>query len=393
MASQRHLSSGLTISLALVASIVLALAAQHFPAPDFTLNDTSGNTFALSDYEGHVVILDFMATWCGPCKVEISHLNGVNERFEDEIVIISISVDPYYDTNARLRTFMDQYDINWTMARDMANVTISYAVRVVPTLIIVNGSGYVRYRHDGVTGESQLSQEIEVLLNESKGSEEPEPTTTFIGTSAFAFTSGLFSLLSPCGFALLPVYVSYRLGSKATIKKAFAGGVVSTVGVLTALSMLGVVASTVGSLIVEHIPSINVVIALIIIALGLATLANIPFPSLRVPSRLVKSKGLLGQYAFGLAYGLGISACTAPIFFSVLAYAVTVGTFRGALILGLYALGMGAGLIAVSVLTAGAKNLALRRISDVTPKIHKLSGLIVLVFGLYLLYQNLIVYR
>jgi cytochrome c biogenesis protein CcdA len=60
--------------------------------------------------------------------------------------------------------------------------------------------------------------------------------------------------------------------------------------------------------------------------------------------------------------------------------------------LSLYALGMGAGFITVSVLTAGARDLMLKRISGLTPKIHKLSGLAIIVFGIYLLCQDLVLY-
>jgi len=121
-------------------------------------------------------------------------------------------------------------------------------------------------------------------------------------------------------------------------------------------------------------------------------LADIPLPSLTIPSKYIKAKGLVGLYGFGVAYGLGTSACTAPIFFSILVYSATIGIINGVLMLSLYALGMGAGLIAVSVLTAGAMDLMLRKISEITPRIHKLSGLAIIIFGVYVLYQDLIQY-
>ncbi|MDH5689681.1 MAG: cytochrome c biogenesis CcdA family protein [Candidatus Bathyarchaeota archaeon] len=215
---------------------------------------------------------------------------------------------------------------------------------------------------------------------------------TLIGPSAFALASGVFSLLSPCGFALLPAFVSYRLGSKASIKEAFASGVILTLGILTILSVLGSITATVGSFIIRHIPWINVIIAFLIISLGFTTLANIQLPSLTVPPRFTQGKGLAGLYAFGIAYGLGTSACTAPIFLSILIYGATIGTTKGVLMLSLYALGMGVGFIIVSVLTAGARDPMLKRISGLTPKIHKLSGLAIIVFGIYLLCQDLVLY-
>jgi cytochrome c-type biogenesis protein len=395
MASRHHLLSFSALLLCLAASPVLPLRAQESPAPDFTLTDIDGNTFSLSHCRGNVTVLDFMATWCGPCRVEIEHLEEVYERFEDEIIIISISISSYFDTDERLRAFREEFDIEWVVAGDTANVAIDYAVTVIPTLVIVDKEGDIRYRHEGVTSESQLSKEIAELLSEREIGQPTNPlmpTTALIGTSAFALASGLLSLLSPCGFAILPAFVSYRLGSKASVKKAFASGAVSTLGILTVLSLLGSAAATVGSFVVQNIPWINVVVAISIILLGFVMLADIPLPSLPIPPRYIKAKGFVGLYGFGVAYGLGASACTAPIFFSILIYAATIGIVNGVLILSLYALGMGAGLIAVSVLTAGAMDLMLKKISGITPKIHKLSGLAIIIFGVYLLYQDLIQY-
>ncbi|MFB0502597.1 MAG: cytochrome c biogenesis protein CcdA [Candidatus Bathyarchaeia archaeon] len=395
MRSPENLLSLFVISLSFAASLILPIRAQNSPAPDFTLTDIDGNTFTLSDYRGNLTVLDFMATWCGPCREEVEHLNEVYERFEDEIVIVSISIAPYYDADERLQAFREEFNMKWTIARDTANIAINYAVTVIPTLLIIDKDGDLRHRHIGLTTGSQLSKEIAQILGETEDGQPLDPLVliaALIGPSAFALASGLFSLLSPCGFALLPAFVSYRFGSKASIKEAFASGVILTLGILTILSVLGFITATVGSFIIRHIPWINVIIAFLIISLGFTTLANIQLPSLTVPPRFTEGKGLTGLYAFGIAYGLGTSACTAPIFFSILIYAATIGIAKGVLMLSLYTLGMGAGFITVSVLTAGARDLMLKRISGLTPKIYKLSGLAIIVFGIYLLCQDLVLY-
>jgi len=79
------------------------------PAPDFTLIDIEGNTFKLSNQFGKVVLLDFFATWCGPCKTMIPILQELREDF-NSIIILSIDVDAAEDVDM-LRDFGAEYNI------------------------------------------------------------------------------------------------------------------------------------------------------------------------------------------------------------------------------------------------------------------------------------------
>ena len=381
----------LFVFLALAASGVISIRAQRSPAPDFALYDTDDEMLSLSDYRGQIVVLDFMATWCDPCRIELNHLKELYSKYGEEIVIISISIDPYYDTKERLQRFIREFSVRWTVARDTANVAIDYAITRIPTIVIIDKEGYVQYRREGVVDESQLSWEIAGLLGEEPTDQvwnRPISTTVLVGASAFSFTAGVFSLLSPCGFPLLPAFISHLIGSKASVRRAFATGIFSTLGLLTTLSVFGIIASTLGSLVVRYISWIQLLVAFGIILLGAVTVVGFPLPSLVIPSRFMNAKGSLGMYAFGVAYGLGVSGCSAPIFFSILMYSATIGIVNGTAMLVLYALGMGAVFIAVSVLTAGAKDFILKKMSNTTPKMHKLSGLALIVFGICLLYLN-----
>jgi len=128
-------------------------------APDFTLRDIDGNEFSLSDYQGKVVLLDFFYIDCPPCREEISHLKTLHEQFGEDLVIISIDVN-LYDTVNRLQSFREQQGISWTIARDTVGVSDEYNIRYVPTLVLIDPEGYIRYRHVGFTDESVLSGEI-----------------------------------------------------------------------------------------------------------------------------------------------------------------------------------------------------------------------------------------
>lgn len=133
-------------------------------APDFSLRDLEGNTFRLSDFRGKVVLLDFMATWCGPCKQQILNFKVVWEEYKDEIILIPIDVDPR-ESEDTLRNFIQQYPYaTWIWARDTANLVEDYDVTDIPKIVIVDQKGYIRYTHTGATTVSTLIEEIEHLL-------------------------------------------------------------------------------------------------------------------------------------------------------------------------------------------------------------------------------------
>lgn len=132
---------------------------------DFLLVDIQGKAFRLSDFRGKIVILDFMATWCGPCRNQIPHLQEVREKCKDLVVIISISIDPLHDSEERLREFLRGYPYaDWIWARDTINLRQTYGITAIPTLIIIDQNGYVRFKHVGLTPSSILIEEIDRIL-------------------------------------------------------------------------------------------------------------------------------------------------------------------------------------------------------------------------------------
>jgi thiol-disulfide isomerase/thioredoxin len=142
------------------------LAGSADVAPGFSLTDIDGADFALADYQGKVVLLDFFATWCGPCVSEIPHLKALHEEYGEGLVIISISVSPTSDTVAKLQEFRQEYAIPWIIARDTGGINGEYNVQYIPTLVIIDQAGDIRYRHVGLTEESVLQNEIEGIIPE-----------------------------------------------------------------------------------------------------------------------------------------------------------------------------------------------------------------------------------
>jgi cytochrome c-type biogenesis protein len=206
----------------------------------------------------------------------------------------------------------------------------------------------------------------------------------------FAFTAGLLSIFSPCGYALLPGYISYYLGSDFSVVKAVTGGLVCTLGLMTLYSVVGVLASGLGAVLSTVIPVVNLVAGLLMIAMGVATLLHVNIPFIQVGASPSRRQGLVGLYLFGLVYGIAGVGCSAPVFISVFFYALSGGALNGVLTFLVYSLGMGLPLIVTSVLVARAKEVMIGRISKATERLQRVSGVVLVAVGIYLLFYNYI---
>ena len=135
---------------------------------DFSIPDIDGNIVTLGDFSGEVVVLDFMATWCGPCRFAMRDLVSVHNDIGDQFVLISISVDPNFDTVPVLRAWVEEYDATWIHARDLADppVTQQFGVTEIPTYVILDRDGEMRFRHVGPVSALDLKTEILSLVNE-----------------------------------------------------------------------------------------------------------------------------------------------------------------------------------------------------------------------------------
>ncbi len=201
------------------------------------------------------------------------------------------------------------------------------------------------------------------------------------------FTAGALALLSPCGFPMLPGYISYYMGAKASLEKAVSGGVACTLGLVTVFSAIGVVVSTLGSFVSRFIPLLELVAGLIVIFMGISMIAEIRFPTFFTGLRAPKKRGLIGLFLYGVVYGLAILGCSAPIFFSIIFYAVAAGgPLYGMITFVVYAIGMGLPIIITTILVAKAKKFMLERMVKMIPWFQKISGVVLIIIGAYLIY-------
>ena len=135
-------------------------------APEFRLVSTDGKDIRLSEYKGKVVIIDFWATWCGPCRKGIPDLIELQKEFGKEIVVIGISLDT--DTKREVIPFMQKIGINYPVAYGTLEVTQQYGgVEAIPTSFVINKNGKIVDKHVGLVPKSEYADLINKLLSKS----------------------------------------------------------------------------------------------------------------------------------------------------------------------------------------------------------------------------------
>ena len=209
---------------------------------------------------------------------------------------------------------------------------------------------------------------------------------------AFAFTAGALSVFSPCGYALLPGYVSYYLGSRLSRARAVSGGLACTLGLVTVFSVVGGLSSSLSALVTGLVPLLDLLAGGVLVLMGAATLLQLRLPYLSFPVNPTRRTGLGGFYLFGVVYGLGGVGCSAPIFLSVLVFALSRGLLDAVVAFIAYALGMGVPLVLTSLLVAQANELMIRRVSGAVPRIQRAGGAVLVLVGLYLVYYSFVTY-
>ena len=130
-------------------------------APDFTLKSLTGERISLKDFAGDVVLVDFWATWCGPCVMTIPELVSLQDKYRDSgVVILGVSVDdPAKTDDAQLQRFTEKYKMNYHVLRDDKDVMKMYtgdSITSIPTMCIVNREGKIVNTIIGVSpGEAE----------------------------------------------------------------------------------------------------------------------------------------------------------------------------------------------------------------------------------------------
>lgn len=135
-------------------------------APDFALTATDGKTIKLSDFKGKIVIVDFWATWCPPCRRGIPDLIEIQKEYPNDVVVIGISVDS--DTKNNVVPFMQSVGINYPVAFANTDVVQAYGgIESIPTSFVIDQKGNIVDRHIGLVPITEFTSALKKLMNKS----------------------------------------------------------------------------------------------------------------------------------------------------------------------------------------------------------------------------------
>lgn len=136
-------------------------------APEFTLKSRSGKNLRLSEYRGQVVLINFWASWCGPCRQEMPLLEDLYKRYSKlGFTILGVNVDT---DSTKANQYLRDITVTFPILYDTGNtVTKSYNVNAMPTTVIVDRSGNMRFLHQGYKPgyEKEYKKQVVQLIKE-----------------------------------------------------------------------------------------------------------------------------------------------------------------------------------------------------------------------------------
>lgn len=155
-----------TLGLLAAGPAVASVKVQQ-PAPDFTLRLAQGGNLKLSEQRGQVVLVNFWASWCGPCRVEMPHLNRLHEKYRSAgVLLLGINID---DDPAHGAATAARWGVKFPVLLDADKaVSRRYDLGAMPSTVLIDRDGRVRHLHRGYREgmELQYEQQIRELVKE-----------------------------------------------------------------------------------------------------------------------------------------------------------------------------------------------------------------------------------
>jgi peroxiredoxin len=157
------------IALAMLAAAgaANAKAAPNAQAPDFTLRQLSGPNLRLAEQRGRVVLVNFWATWCGPCRVELPHLSRLHDKYRGSgFTLLGVNID---EDPAVARALVGKMGLTFPVLLDSEKKVVgAYDLNAMPATVLIDRDGRVRHLHRGYKEgvEALYEQQVRALLKE-----------------------------------------------------------------------------------------------------------------------------------------------------------------------------------------------------------------------------------
>jgi peroxiredoxin len=132
---------------------------------DFVMKDMAGGDVKFADYKGKVIILDFWATWCGPCKVEIPGFVELQTKYKEKgLTVLGVSIDDPID---KLEAFAAEYKMNYPVLVGLGRDDVEEAYGPIwglPTTFVIGRDGQICKKHTGMASKEQFEREVTALF-------------------------------------------------------------------------------------------------------------------------------------------------------------------------------------------------------------------------------------
>jgi peroxiredoxin len=149
------------------AALIPAWSETGGSAPNFTLTDRDGNTVSLQDLRGQVVMINFWASWCGPCREEMPLLEQIHQRYESlGFTLLGVNVE---ENSGDAKAWLRDRPVSFPILFDPGNrVSKLYDVVAMPSTVLVDRQGNVRFLHHGYQAgyEDQYQDQVRLLVRE-----------------------------------------------------------------------------------------------------------------------------------------------------------------------------------------------------------------------------------
>ena len=348
--------------------------------------------------KGAPVVVNFFSSTCTPCITEMPALERVHRSVPD-VEFVGVDVQDQIEPGRQL---IARTGITYPAVRDPSGDLLrNVGGAGLPTTLLLDGGGRVVDTHTGALSEAELRRLIDrkLALGRRVGQHRPGASSVIDAPLALAFTAGMLATVNPCGFVMLPAYLSYFLGidrthdgpPEAGVLRALLVGAVVSLGFVALFGVAGAIISWTSVGIYDYASWITIVIGAALVVAGIAFLLGWE-PSVALP-RLDKGgrdRGLWSMFVFGLSYAIASLSCTIGPFMTAVA-----GTFRrsnvvsGIAVFGAYALGMAVLLMTLTLTLALARQSLLRGLRRSLPYVQRAAGLIMVVTGAYLTWYGI----